>query len=151
LIGEKKALKPQKTEKPSNVVTHPKFTPKPIETDKLGEVIDNLIIENLTGSRLKIELASIAKQYGISDQRINEIYKERTEENDIDLDKDDLFSDLDNILKADSQRLDLNKVLPEKLANAINHHARLTGLRSEAYLTALLSGLSSTLHPDTAL
>ncbi|MCA2711451.1 MAG: DUF3987 domain-containing protein [Microcystis sp. M015S2] len=148
-IGEKKTLNQQKTEKTSNLVTHPKFTPKPLET--IEETIDNLISQGVIGSRLKIELTSIAKQYGISDQRINEIYKERVEENDRDLDKDDLFSDLDNILKADSQRLDLSKILPEKLAAAIGHHARLTGLRGEAYLTALLTGLSSTLHPDTAL
>jgi CRISPR-associated protein Cmr3 len=150
-IGEKKPLKPQKTEKPNNVVSHPKFSPKPLETDKLGETIDNLISQSVIGSRLKIELTSIAKQYGISDQRINEIYKERLNECDQDLDREDIFSDLDSILKADSQRLDLSKVLPEKLAAAIGHHARLTGLRGEAYLTALLSGLSSTLHPDTAL
>lgn len=150
-IGEKKTLKPQKTDKSTNVVTHPKFSPKPLETDKLGETIDNLISQNLTGSKLKIELTSIAKQYGISDQRANEIHKERVEENDHALDREDIFSDLDNILKADSQRLDLSKVLPERLANAIGHHARLTGLRSEAYLTALLSGLSSTLHPETSL
>lgn len=150
-IGKKKRLNPQKTEKSTNVVSHPKFNPKPLETDKLGEVIENLISQNVIGSKLKIELASIAKQYGLSDQQVTSIYKERVEENDHDLDKDDLYSDLDSILKADSQRLDLSKVLPEKLAAAIGHHARLTGLRSEAYLTALLSGLSSTLHPDTSL
>lgn len=148
-IGEKKALNSQKTEKSTNVVNHPRYNPKSLET--IGEAIDNLIRQGSVGSQLKIELASIAKQYGISDQRINEIYKDRVAENDQNLDKDDLFSDLDNILKADSQRLDLSRILPEKLANAINHHATLTGLRPEAYLTALLSGLSSTLHPDTSL
>jgi CRISPR-associated protein Cmr3 len=150
-IGEKKALTPQKTEKSTNVVSHPKFSTKPLETDKLGEVIDILINENVAGSKREIKLSSIAREYGLSQQQIANIYKERVEENDQNLDKDDLYSDLDNILKADSQRLDLTKLLPEKLANAINHHARLTGLRSEAYLTALLSGLSSTLHPDTSL
>lgn len=148
-IGAKKTLNPQKTEKSTNVINHPRYTPIPLET--IGEAIDNLISQGAIGSQLKIELSSIAKQYGISDQRINEIYKDRVAENDQNLDKDDLFSDLDNILKADSQRLDLTKALPEKLANAINHHAKLTGLRPEAYLTALLSGLSSTLHPDTSL
>ena len=150
-IGEKKPLKQQKTDKSTNVVSHPRFNPKPLEPDKLGETIDSLISQGVIGSRLKIELASIAKQYGISDQRINEIYKERVQETDQELERDDVFSDLDSILKADSQRLDLTKVLPEKLAAAIGHHAKLTGLRGEAYLTALLSGLSSTLHPDTAL
>ena len=150
-IGEKKALSPQKTEKANNVINHPRYTPKPLETDKLGEVIDNLISQGVIGSNLEIKLSSIAREYGLSQPQIANIYKERVRENDQNLDKDDLFSDLDNILKADSQRLDLSKILPEKLANAINHHARLTGLRSESYLTALLSGLSSTLHPDTAL
>jgi hypothetical protein len=150
-IGEKRPLTPQKTEKSTNVVTHPKFSPKPLEIDQLQESIDHLIKENVTGSNLEIKLSSIAREYGLTQQQINNIYKERVRENDRDLDKDDLFSDLDNILKADSQRLDLNKILPEKLAAAIGHHSRLTGLRSEAYLTALLSGLSSTLHPDTDL
>jgi CRISPR-associated protein Cmr3 len=150
-IGEKKTLNQQKTEKSANVVTHPKFTPKPLETDKLSETIDNLINEIVAGSKREIKLSSIARDYGLTQQQITNIYKERVRENDQNLDKDDLFSDLDNILKADSQRLDLSKILPEKLANAIDHHARLTGLRSEAYLTALLSGLSSTLHPDTSL
>jgi CRISPR-associated protein Cmr3 len=150
-IGEKRPLTPQKTEKSTNVVTHPKFSPKPLEIDQLQESIDHLIKENVTGSNLEIKLSSIAREYGLTQQQITSIYKERVRENDRDLDKDDLFSDLDNIVKADSQRLDLSKILPEKLANAIDHHARLTGLRSEAYLTALLSGLSSTLHPDTAL
>jgi hypothetical protein len=150
-IGDKKTLNQQKTEKSTNVVTHPKFTPKPLETDKLGEVIDNLIKEGVIGSNLELKLVSIARDYGVTQQQITSIYKERVRENDRDLDKDDLFSDIDNILKADSQRLDLTKFLPEKLAAAIGHHAKLTGLRPEAYLTALLSGLSSTLHPDTAL
>ena len=150
-IGEKNTLKQQKAEKPTNVISHPKFNPKPLETDKLKEVIDNLIIEGLSGSKLEIKLASIAKEFNLTQQQVNSIYQKSIEESDHDLDKDDLYSDLDSILKADSQRLDLAKILPEKLANAINHHARLTGLRPEAYLTALLSGLSSTLHPDTAL
>ena len=150
-IGEKKTLNQQKTEKSTNVVTHPKFSPKPLETDKLGEVIDNLISQGVIGSKREIKLSSIAREYGLSHQQVTSIYKERVEENDQNLDKDDLYSDLDNILKADSQQIDLTKVIPEKLANAINHHARLTGLRGEAYLTALLSGLSSTLHPDTSL
>ena len=150
-MGEKMGIEAQKIDKSTNVVSHPKFNPKPLETDKLGEVIDSLITENLTGSKHEIKLASIAKEFNLTQQQVTSIYKERVQENDHDLDKDDIFSDLDNILKADSQRLDLSKVLPEKLAAAINHHARLTGLRGEAYLTALLSGLSSTLHPDTAL
>lgn len=150
-IGEKKPLNPQKTDKSTNVVTHPKFSPKPLETDKLGEVIENLISQNVTGSKLKIELASIAKQYGISDQLVSSIYKEKVDECDRSFDYDDALSELEKILIGDTGSLDLAKILPEKLANAINHHARLTGLRGEAYLTALLSGLSSTLHPDTAL
>jgi CRISPR-associated protein Cmr3 len=150
-IGDKKTLTQQKTEKSTNVVTHPKFSTKPLEIDQLQESIDNLIKEGVIGSNLELKLVSIAREYGLSQQQISSIYKERVRENDQNLDRDDLYSDLDNILKADSQRLDLTKVIPEKLANAINHHARLTGLRSEAYLTALLSGLSSTLHPDTAL
>ncbi|MCA2653032.1 DUF3987 domain-containing protein, partial [Microcystis sp. M061S2] len=150
-MGEKMGMEPQKTGKPNNVINHPKFSPKPLETDQLKETIDNLITENLTGSKREIKLASIAREFNLTQQQVNSIYQKSIEETDHDLDREDLFSDLDNILKADSQRLDLSKVLPEKLANAISHHARLTGLRSEAYLTALLSGLSSTLHPDTAL
>jgi len=149
-IGEKKPLNPHKTEK-SNVVSHPKFSLKPLETDKLEETIDNLIIEGLSGSKLKTKLLKIADDFRQPYRQIDEIYKERVQENDQNLDREDIFNDLESILKADSYRLDLAKVLPEKLANAINHHARLTGLRPESYLTALLSGLSSTLHPDTAL
>jgi len=150
-IGEKKVLKPQKTEKPSNVVNHPRFTPKPLETDKLGEVIENLITENLTGSKLEIKLASIAREYGLTQQQINSIYQKSIEESDRKLDYDDALGELEKILFGDNDSFNLAKVLPEKLANAIGHHAKLTGLKSEAYLTALLSGLSSTLHPDTAL
>ncbi|MFN9559798.1 MAG: DUF3987 domain-containing protein, partial [Dolichospermum sp.] len=150
-IGDKKPLTPHKTEKTTNVVTHPKFSPKPLETDKLEETIDNLIIEGLSGSKLKTKLLKIADDFRQPYRQIDDIYQARLNECDQELERDDLFSDLDNILKADSQRLNLAKILPEKLANAINHHAQLTGLRSEAYLTALLSGLSSTLHPDTAL
>ncbi|WP_420065519.1 hypothetical protein ACLB6K_24770 (plasmid) [Microcystis aeruginosa FACHB-524] len=122
-IGDKKPLKQQKTDKSTNVVTHPRFSPKPLETDKLEEAISNLIIEGLLGSKLKIELASIAKQYGISDQQANSIYKERVQENDHDLDKDGLFSDLDNIVRAKNQSLDFTKILPKSLATPILHHA----------------------------
>ncbi|MFM6660108.1 MAG: hypothetical protein ACKPIF_15485, partial [Microcystis panniformis] len=79
------------------------------------------------------------------------IYQKSIEESDRKLDYDDALGELEKILFGDNGTFNLAKVLPEKLANAINHHARLTGLKSEAYLTALLSGLSSTLHPDTAL
>ncbi|MFM6660107.1 MAG: DUF3987 domain-containing protein [Microcystis panniformis] len=151
LIGEKKALKPQKTEKPSNVVSHPKFSGKPLETDKLGETIDNLISDNVTGSKLKINLASIAREYGLTDQQVSSIYKEKIEETDRKSDYDDALHELETILINDNGKINLSRLLPEPLAKAIQHHAKLTGLRSEAYLTALLSGLSSTLHPDTAL
>jgi len=150
-MGEKMGIDAQKTDKANNVVNHPRYNPKPLETDKLEETIDNLVTENLTGSKLKAKLLKIADDFRQPYRQIDDIYQARLNECDQELERDDLYSDLDSILKADSQRLDLSKVLPEKLANAINHHARLTGLRSEAYLTALLSGLSSTLHPDTAL
>jgi hypothetical protein len=150
-ICEKKALTPQKTEKTSNLVTHPKFTPKPLETDKLGEVIDNLIKENVTGSKREIKLSSIAREYGLSQQQITNIYKERIKELERSEGYDDAIEELEKLAISDHARVNLLRILPEKLANGINHHARLTGLRVEAYLTALLSGLSSTLHPDTAL
>jgi hypothetical protein len=150
-MGEKMGMEPQKTEKSTNVVSHPKFSPKPLETDKLGEVIENLITENLTGSKLEIKLASIAREFNLTQQQVNSIYQKSIEESDRSFDYDDALSELEKIYIADTGSLNLAKILPEKLAAAIGHHARLTGLRSEAYLTALLSGLSSTLHPDTAL
>ena len=150
-IGKKKRLNPQKTEKSTNVVSHPKFNPKPLETDKLGEAISNLISQNLTGSKLEIKLASIAREFNLTQQQVNSIYQKSIEESDRSLDYDDALSELESIYIADTGSLNLAKILPEKLAAAIGHHARLTGLRPEAYLTALLSGLSSTLHPDTAL
>jgi len=150
-IGEKKPLNPQKTEKTTNVVSHPKFSPKPLETDTLGETISNLISQSLTGSKLEIKLASIARDFNLTQQQVNSIYQKSNEESDRSFDYDDALSELEKIYIADTGSLNLAKILPEKLAAAIGHHARLTGLRSEAYLTALLSGLSSTLHPDTAL
>jgi hypothetical protein len=74
-IGEKRPLTPQKTEKSTNVVTHPKFSPKPLEIDQLQESIDHLIKENVTGSNLEIKLSSIAREYGLTQQQINNIYK----------------------------------------------------------------------------
>jgi hypothetical protein len=150
-IGEKKTLNQQKTEKSTNVVTHPKFSTKPLEIDQLGEVIDNLIYENVTGSKREIKLSSIAREYGLTQQQITNIYKERVKELERSEGYDDAIEELEKLAIADHARINLLKILPEKLANGINHHARLTGLRSEAYLTALLTGLSSTLHPDTAL
>ena len=151
VIGEKKRLNPQKSDKPNNVVSHPKFNPKPLETDKLGEAIDNLISQNLTGSKLEIKIASIARDHGLIQQQVNSIYQKSIEESERSFDYDDALSELEKIFIGDNGSLNLAKILPEKLAAAINHHARLTGLRGEAYLTALLTGLSSTLHPDTAL
>jgi hypothetical protein len=150
-IGEKKALTPQKTEKSTNVVTHPKFTPKPLETDELSETIDNLIKEGVIGSKREIKLSSIAREYGLTQQQITNICKERVKELERSEGYDDAIEELEKLAIADHARINLLRILPEKLANGINHHARLTGLRSEAYLTALLTGLSSTLHPDTAL
>ena len=150
-IGDKKTLNTPKSEKANNVINHPRYTPKPLETDKLGEVIENLITENLTGSKLELRLASIARDHGLSQQQVNSIYQKSIEESDRSFDYDDALSELETILIGDTGSLNLAKMLPEKLAAAIGHHARLTGLRGEAYLTALLSGLSSTLHPDTAL
>ncbi|MFM6517038.1 MAG: DUF3987 domain-containing protein, partial [Microcystis panniformis] len=106
---------------------------------------------NVTGSKLKINLASIAREYGLTDQQVSSIYKEKIEETDRKSDYDDALHELETILINDNGKINLSRLLPEPLAKAIQHHAKLTGLRSEAYLTALLSGLSSTLHPDTAL
>lgn len=150
-MGEKMGIEAQKSEKANNVVSHPKFNPKPLETDKLGEAISNLISQNLTGSKLEIKLASIAREFNLTQQQINSIYKERLQENDQNLDKDDLYSDLDNIVRAKNQGIDFTKILPKSLATPILHHARLTGLRPEAYLTAFLTGLGCCHHPDTKL
>ena len=150
-IGAKKALKPQKADKTSNVVNHPRFSSKTLENNQLEQKINDLISENLTGSRLEIALASIAREYGLSQQQVTSIYHKRIEESDRSEGYDDAIEELEKLAISDHARVNLLKILPEKLANGINHHARLTGLRPEAYLTALLTGLSSTLHPDTAL
>jgi CRISPR-associated protein Cmr3 len=150
-IGEKKALTPQKTEKTSNLVSHPKFSTKPLEIDQLEGTIDNLTKEGVIGSKLEIKLSSIAREYGLSHQQITNIYKERIKELERGESYDDAIEELEKLAISDHARVNLLRILPEKLANGINHHARLTGLRSEAYLTALLSGLSSILHPDTSL
>jgi len=138
-IGDKKTSEtPRQAQK---VVTHPKFE-APNLSD-LAAKIDELLDSDLKRSQLQIKISELAQTYRLTPAEVLKIYRTREQELEQESDRPDVATEIENLLNAHKSSIALTEVLPVGLAQPIEKLAAMLNLRSECYLAALLTQVSS--------
>ena len=123
------------------VLKHRVFDPLAIE--QITEKIDELIAQGVSGSYLTGQLnrLAVASQCYIGELR--KFYYERLGEADLEIERQNNRTEVENLLQLGDQSLNLDDYLPEDLANPLSLWCEWLSIRPEVTLTALLAGASS--------
>lgn len=138
-IGDKKTFEtPRQAQK---VVTHPKF-----EAPNLSDLeakIDELLHSDLRRSQLQIKISELAQTYRITPAEVQKIYRTREQELEQELEQEDTAAEVARLLSAQKSQIELSEILPPGLAAPIEKLAAKLNLKTECYLAALLTQVSS--------
>ena len=138
-IGEKKTFEvPRQAQK---VVTHPKF-----EAPNLSDLavkIDELLDSDLRRSQLQIKISELAQTYRLTPAEVQKIYRTREQELEQELEQEDTAAEVARLLSAQKSQIELSEILPPGLAAPIEKLAAKLNLKTECYLAALLTQVSS--------
>lgn len=138
-IGEKKTFEaPRQAQK---VVTHPKF-----EVPNLSDLatkIDELLDSDLRRSQLQIKISELAQTYRLTPAEVQKIYRTREQELEQELEQEDTAAEVARLLSAQKSQIELSEILPPGLAAPIEKLAAKLNLKTECYLAALLTQVSS--------
>lgn len=140
-VGEKKLAALQTPAMPAKILSHPKFEAP--DLDNLGAEINELLDQDLKRSQLRTKLAGLAQKYRLNPGEIEKIYRDREQELGQEADREDVATEVANLLNAHKSSIALSEVLPIGLAAPIEKLAKMLDLRPECYLTALLAQTSS--------
>jgi len=142
-IGEKKIFKaPTPTSQTtSNVV--PLHRVQSPSISELGKEIDELLDSDLKKSQLQLKIFELAQKYRVNSADIWKVYREKEEEQERETDRPDVATEIEALLSAHKSSIALTEVLPVELAQPIEKLASMLNLRSECYLAALLTQVSS--------
>lgn len=139
VIGEKKTFEvPPQAQK---VVTHPKF-----EAPNLSDLavkIDELLDSDLRRSQLQIKISELAQTYRLTPAEVQKIYRTREQELEQELEQEDTAAEVARLLSAQKSQIELSEILPPGLAAPIEKLAAKLNLKTECYLAALLTQVSS--------
>jgi CRISPR-associated protein Cmr3 len=144
-IGEKKVFKAPEasSQVSSKVITHARFTsPNPAE---LRAQMRAIVDAGITGSERTAAIGSLPG----NTQQNWKLYEEISEEIEREQGRLDLKADIENLLKIDKNRLNLEEYLPSDLANPIKQVASWMGVDAEAFLTYLLPIAASLVNPSS--
>jgi len=138
-IGEKKIFEtPRQAQK---VVTHPKF-----EAPNLSDLavkIDELLDSDLRRSQLQIKISELAQTYRLTPAEVQKIYRTREQELEQELEQEDTATEVARLLSAQKSQIELSEILPPGLAAPIEKLAAKLNLKTECYLAALFTQVSS--------
>jgi hypothetical protein len=123
------------------VINFPGF--ESLTLEQVTAKIDNLIDQGASGSYLTGQLNRLSAASQIYTQELRKLYFERLAECDLESDRDDNKTQVENLLNLGDQSLELRDYLPEDLANPLNLWCNWLSIRPEVALTALLTGVSS--------
>jgi DNA primase catalytic core len=123
------------------VVRFPSLAPLTLEqvTDK----IDELIAQGASGSYLTGQLNRLSAASQIYIQELRKLFYERSAECDLESDRDDSKTQVENLLNLGDQSLELRDYLPGELADPLTLWCSWLSIRPEVAFTALLTGVSS--------
>ncbi len=127
--------------RPTNVIPHPAVQKN--NEDGLSKAIDALVNKALSGSQLTIEIGRVAKQHQKTEKFIRELLQERISEIEQIDNRDETLAQIEQLTKANEERLNIFEILPYDLADPINKLATEQNLRNECYLTALLPAVAT--------
>lgn len=136
--------------KKNNVVPINKNQPKPTAKDWQAEV-KALAYSDLSTGELELQKMAIATDNKIPLQSVEKVYQVFVIDREREENKDSIKAELDQLITANTNRLDLERILPKRIAYPINKLANDIGLRPETYATALFAAASSCLDPRTKL
>ena len=139
-IGEKKVFEapPQTVAK---VVSHPRFE-APSLSD-LATKIDQLLEADLRKSQLQIQISELAQTYRLTAAEVWKIYRTREQEQEQEFSQEDTAAEVARLLSAQKAQIELSEILPPGLAAPIEKLATKLNLKTECYLAALLTKVSS--------
>ncbi|MEG5067465.1 DUF3987 domain-containing protein, partial [Microcoleus sp. B3-A4] len=110
---------------------------------ELGEEVESLLDSDLKKSQLQVKISELAQKYRIPSADVWKIYREREQELEQESDRPDVATEIETLLGAHKSSIALTEVLPLGLAKPIEKLATMLNLRSECYLAALLTQVSS--------
>ena len=125
----------------NNIVTHPRFESSNL-SDLEGE-LDKLLAQDLKRSQLRLKISELAQKYRISPKEIEEIYRLKQEELEEEANQEDTAAEVARLLSTQKAHLELSEILPAQLAAPIEQLAAKLNLKTEVYLAALLTQVSS--------
>jgi 5S rRNA maturation endonuclease (ribonuclease M5) len=139
-IGEKKVFKapPQTAVK---VVSHPRFEAP--NFSNLATKIDELLEADLRKSQLQIQISELAQTYRLTAAEVWKIYRTREQEQEQEFSQEDTAAEVARLLSAQKAQIELSEILPPGLAAPIEKLATKLNLKTECYLAALLTQVSS--------
>ena len=108
--------------------------------DKVTRIIET---QNLTPEKLQAVLSFLADDVGMHPLELEKYYRAKKETLEKKGHLDDVKKEVDSILKLEKSGLKLEEVIPIKYADLIYDYCEELGIRTEACLTALLSGFSA--------
>jgi DNA primase catalytic core len=123
------------------VVRFPSY--ETLTTEQVTGKIDELIAQGASGSYLTGQLNRLAAASQIYIQELRKLYFERLAECDLESDRGDNKTQVENLLNLGDQSLELRDYLPQDLADPLTVWCNWLSIRPEAALTALLTGASS--------
>ena len=142
---ELKQFKPSSDNSNSNLIEHPTVNREVYTDSEVKEKIEQLISDGVSGSQLEIQLAHLAQYSSYSESVIRRIYIALLAEIELSESRQETNDELGILLKATNATVELEKILPVNLANPIKQLSTWLNLCPEAYLTCLLTAVS-TLH-----
>lgn len=125
----------------NKVVRFPSFEALSIE--QVTEKIDELVKTGATGSYLTGQLNRLTAASQIYIGELRKLYYERLGETDLEVERDDHRTQVDNLLNLSDQSLNLHDFLPADLATPLTAWCEWLSMRPEVVLLALLAGTSS--------
>jgi DNA primase catalytic core len=114
-----------------------------LTTEQVTGKIDEFIAQGASGSYLTGQLNRLAAASQIHVQELRKLYFERLAECDLESDRGDNKTQVENLLNLGDQSLDLRDYLPLELADSLTVWSNWLSIRPEVALTALLTGASS--------
>ncbi len=123
------------------VVRFPSF--EALTPEQVTGRIDELIAQGASGSYLTGQLNRLSAASQIYIQELRTLYSQRLAECDLESDRDDNKSQVENLLNLGDRSLELQDYLPEELAKPLNLWCHWLSIRPEVVFTALLTGASS--------
>jgi hypothetical protein len=125
----------------AKILNHPKFEVS--NRSDLAVKIDELLDSDLKRSQLQIKVSDLAQTYRLAPIDVWKIYRTREEELQQELEQEDTAAEVARLLSSQRAQLDLGEILPAQLAAPIETLAGLLNLKTECYLIALLTQVSS--------